>query len=486
MKKNGKYILSLVFLVVSQLVLAQVGIGTTTPDPSSILDMTSTTQGVLTPRMTSVQRNAIASPVDGLLVFDTTLDAFYYFSGSSWVKLEGSVKRDNYKLVKSVADLADELAAGGGSSYQLQTNFLYEINGTISINFPIDLNGAYIEGVDVNEDRLLNASGSALFSGSKGGSLRNLTILGNGSPVFNITGSTLAENVAASTVIFVGASSIGTLSNLGLVYFNVSQFVSNLEGLSASNITTLFMPNVFWTESNTGTFLTLSGSFDNLQLANGRVVADSGEAGLDVSANPTIGVSASLVGINFTGDGERVKGYTAGGYTGYNFTKNWDVNSPGITEETDNTAIGNFNLSAAIGSGVATSFSGTGTSSRVKLSGITTSNNLFRFTASGNNRIVYDGIKTRNFQITTTISFQGDNNNSIFIFYIAKGTSGSSTASVIENTRVYREVGENNDVGPAAIVGALELAPGDFVEVWAERFSGGGDLLTVSLNLVAK
>ena len=41
---------------------SQVGIGTTSPDVSSVLDLTSTTQGVLTPRMTTVQRNAISSP----------------------------------------------------------------------------------------------------------------------------------------------------------------------------------------------------------------------------------------------------------------------------------------------------------------------------------------------------------------------------------------------------------------------------------------
>jgi len=50
-----------------------VGIGTNTPNASSILDITSTTKGVLFPRMTTTQKNAISSPVAGLVVFDTTL-----------------------------------------------------------------------------------------------------------------------------------------------------------------------------------------------------------------------------------------------------------------------------------------------------------------------------------------------------------------------------------------------------------------------------
>ena len=49
---------------------AQVGIGTTTPNPSAMLDVTSTTSGLLIPRMSTIQRVAIASPAEGLIVYD--------------------------------------------------------------------------------------------------------------------------------------------------------------------------------------------------------------------------------------------------------------------------------------------------------------------------------------------------------------------------------------------------------------------------------
>ena len=48
---------------------AQVGIGTTTPDASAALDITSTTKGLLIPRMTAAQRDAIISPTQGLIIF---------------------------------------------------------------------------------------------------------------------------------------------------------------------------------------------------------------------------------------------------------------------------------------------------------------------------------------------------------------------------------------------------------------------------------
>ena len=50
---------------------AQVGIGTTNPDASAELDITSTTRGLLVPRMTADQRDAITSPSQGLIIFCT-------------------------------------------------------------------------------------------------------------------------------------------------------------------------------------------------------------------------------------------------------------------------------------------------------------------------------------------------------------------------------------------------------------------------------
>ncbi len=61
-----------------------VGIGNTGPAASAVLDVASTTQGVLLPRMTSAQRNAIGSPAAGLLVYDTTLQELYLFDGTIW------------------------------------------------------------------------------------------------------------------------------------------------------------------------------------------------------------------------------------------------------------------------------------------------------------------------------------------------------------------------------------------------------------------
>ncbi|MBL4754476.1 MAG: tail fiber domain-containing protein [Flavobacteriales bacterium] len=59
---------------------SQVGIGTTTPDASAILDLSSTTKGFLISRVTLVQRNAIVSPATGLLVYQTDNSPGYYYN----------------------------------------------------------------------------------------------------------------------------------------------------------------------------------------------------------------------------------------------------------------------------------------------------------------------------------------------------------------------------------------------------------------------
>jgi hypothetical protein len=61
------------------------GIGTTSPDASSILDMVSTSKGMLVPRMTKNQRDAIATPATGLLIYVTNgIPGFYYYNGTAW------------------------------------------------------------------------------------------------------------------------------------------------------------------------------------------------------------------------------------------------------------------------------------------------------------------------------------------------------------------------------------------------------------------
>jgi hypothetical protein len=56
----------------------------TAADASAMLDVSSTGKGLLIPRMTTAQRMAIASPAAGLVVYDNSLNQFYYYNGTAW------------------------------------------------------------------------------------------------------------------------------------------------------------------------------------------------------------------------------------------------------------------------------------------------------------------------------------------------------------------------------------------------------------------
>jgi len=72
--KNLRFTTTIISFIISIASLAQVGIGTLTPDASSLLDVSSTSQGFLMPRLSSSQRDAILNPAKGLMIYNLTLD----------------------------------------------------------------------------------------------------------------------------------------------------------------------------------------------------------------------------------------------------------------------------------------------------------------------------------------------------------------------------------------------------------------------------
>ena len=65
----------------------------TNPDNSAMLDIKSTSKGILVPRMTSAQRSAIVTPANGLLIYQTDgTTGFYFYNGSAWSPLSAAAQ----------------------------------------------------------------------------------------------------------------------------------------------------------------------------------------------------------------------------------------------------------------------------------------------------------------------------------------------------------------------------------------------------------
>lgn len=117
-------------LVLQASVYAQVGIGTTTPNSSAVVDISATDKGLLIPQMTAAQRTAIANPATGLLVIQTDEPAgFYYNAGTpaapNWLNLSA------YKLQQNI-NTNGQFISGDGSNtgLQLAANGLLTGTGT--------------------------------------------------------------------------------------------------------------------------------------------------------------------------------------------------------------------------------------------------------------------------------------------------------------------------------------------------------------------
>ena len=94
--KPTNILLALSLMLASSLAShAQVGIGTSSPNAA--LDVTSTTQGFLPPRMTTTQRDAIGSPAVGLVIFNTTTNCLNFYGGL-WIEACGTSRYPTYSV----------------------------------------------------------------------------------------------------------------------------------------------------------------------------------------------------------------------------------------------------------------------------------------------------------------------------------------------------------------------------------------------------
>ena len=130
---------SLCFLFFLNLVQAQTGIGTTTPNASAKLEISSTDKGLLIPRMTSAQRGLISLPANGLLVYQTDgVVGFYVNSGTSaspsWLRIntDWTKSGNDISFTTGNVSLSGNLTGGNLSTSKLNgfvSNITTEASG---------------------------------------------------------------------------------------------------------------------------------------------------------------------------------------------------------------------------------------------------------------------------------------------------------------------------------------------------------------------
>ena len=133
------FFIFLAVLSISASAYTQVGIGTSNPDTSALLDITTTTQGLLIPRMTNVERQAISNPQPGLMVFDTVSVTFMVYNGSGWTNLSVSdITAPTISAVTEVVTPSNDTTP----SYVFTTNEAGTITTNISEGFSTNASAA--------------------------------------------------------------------------------------------------------------------------------------------------------------------------------------------------------------------------------------------------------------------------------------------------------------------------------------------------------
>ncbi|TBM98858.1 hypothetical protein EYD45_16145 [Hyunsoonleella flava] len=189
---------------------AQVGIGTTNPDNSSILDIESTDMGILIPRLTTAQINAIVNPAMGLMVFNTDLNEFQFNNGTiatpNWSKIShpSSVKYSNTDTTTNINN-----------------------NGAYA-NIPIFGN------LEWNDDTALYTVAGNLLTINTSGRYR-ITV--NISYTVPTIGGNTDQRVSVESQIAINGTPTGTIGNTGYVRHNAGHLEASLHITEVFNIT---------------------------------------------------------------------------------------------------------------------------------------------------------------------------------------------------------------------------------------------------------
>lgn len=200
-----KFFLFLLTIAIYNTIFAQVGIGTTTPNASAQLDITSSNKGLLIPRMSSFNRTFLLNPANGLLVYDTTVNRIYQYQNGTWRFLITNEYWVQSTTRNWVYNSSDSLGIGNSAPTQR-----LDVNGNIRSRDDILADGRVVAGGTVSGSGLQSSGGlSVSVNGLIGGSFTsngnlstnsNLSVAGSSSLAGNVTttGDIIANNSGAT------------------------------------------------------------------------------------------------------------------------------------------------------------------------------------------------------------------------------------------------------------------------------------------------
>ncbi len=220
-----------------------------TIDPSNasaILQVSSTSKGIIIPKMTSTERVAISTPISGLLVYDTTTSSFWYYNGTAWTSFSSALVSTN-KIQDSDANTKIETEQSSnenyirftldGKEYFKMNKATIEVNNSgkcVYIGYAAGLSDAYsfmgiinYENTGVGANALQNSNGGSANAAVGTRALQSVTTGRGNSAIGNNAGTKIttgnnntflgygaeAGSDGLNNVTAIGASATVTVSN---------------------------------------------------------------------------------------------------------------------------------------------------------------------------------------------------------------------------------------------------------------------------------
>ena len=308
------------------------GIGTLSPNASAILDVVSTNKGILIPRMTIAQRNLIATPATGLMIYQTnSTPGFYFFNGVAWAQISTGKANSNLNNLSVTTAINASLVPATTGLIDLGSGNKAWRNAYFTGNVGI---GTY------NPTAKLEVTGDALINtitvGRGGGNDITNNAVGYQALQYNVGNNNTA--IGSQALLSNTNGALNTATGGSSLYSNTNGFSNTANGTYS-----LYSNSTGNNNTATGQGSLYANTFGNDNTATGKFALASNTSGNANTANGVEALYYNTGGINNTANGNRAL-YTNGSGNYNTATGNEALKSN--TSGDNNTANGSFSLYA--------------------------------------------------------------------------------------------------------------------------------------------
>ena len=462
-----------VMIIITSSLQAQVKMGNNpnSINAASLLELESTTKGLLIPRMTTAQRDAITSPPNGLQIYNTTTNKTECYRLTQWESVNFENPLENIVNVYSLSDLPSPSSGG----ITLNASKMYVFHGLLNIspNY-LNLNGAGLRGTDPGKDGVMSSvSGGVLRSTNVSVYIENLIVIpaGGGTKAYDFadaTGTKFCNLFSGSSVVEIGIPTLGVGQISGFKAITITlNYWKCTDGIKITgNVGKFCSAYNFITGISNGTGIEfLSGLvIDDIDLSNNYFIY-SGQTGVKVNAGSTIDFGRMSVNM-FRGVTTFLSGFDS-------YTPGWEMQLNTNVSNSRTYGYLYFNDNAT-----ATTTSPNNT--YVKVAGTTTVTTLQKFSSPASNRLTYIGKRTILARVLVTITGKSPTNGADFTFALAKNgtviTTPKQTTGALTNNQSFTMILESE----------VSLSTNDYVEVFIKTTTSSSSVVISDLQFRAE